>query len=102
LFSHDPGVVATATEYLQRVAPFYGFFGVGLTLYFSAQGANRVGWLVLPATLRMLLAGGLGWYAVVAWGLSLTSLFWIAAIAYLSFGGTAALATYAVRWGARR
>ncbi|HEX7927407.1 MAG TPA: MATE family efflux transporter [bacterium] len=102
LFSHDPAVVATATDYLRRVAPFYGFFGVGLTLYFSAQGANRVGWLILPGFARMVLAGGLGWYAVVALGMNLTTLFWITAAAYFTFGGSASLVTYVLRWGVKR
>jgi MATE family, multidrug efflux pump len=40
-FSADPHVVETATSYLRVVGPTYGFFGLGLALYFASQGAGR-------------------------------------------------------------
>src|SRR5438445_11285224 len=44
LFSTDPGMLATGAEYLRIVGPVYGFFGLGLALYFASQGAGRLLW----------------------------------------------------------
>jgi Na+-driven multidrug efflux pump len=43
-FSVDPRVVETGTAYLRFVGPAYGFFGLGLALYFASQGAGRLFW----------------------------------------------------------
>ncbi|MDE2574597.1 MAG: MATE family efflux transporter, partial [Rhodospirillales bacterium] len=40
LFGHDPAMLATGTAYLRAVGPTYGFFGLGLSLYFASQGAG--------------------------------------------------------------
>jgi putative MATE family efflux protein len=50
LFSTDPAVLATGTTYLRTVGPSYGFFGLGLALYFASQGAGRLLWPLLPAS----------------------------------------------------
>ena len=42
LFSDDPGMLATGAQYLRIVGPAYGFFGLGLALYFASQGAGRL------------------------------------------------------------
>src|SRR3982074_492505 len=45
LFSSDPAVLSTGETYLHIVGPTFGFFGLGLALYFAAQGAGH---LALP------------------------------------------------------
>ena len=35
MFGSDPAMLDAGTLYLRTVAPFYGFFGVGLVLYFA-------------------------------------------------------------------
>jgi putative MATE family efflux protein len=76
LFGHDPAMVATGTAYLHIVAPFYGFFGLGIALYFASQGAGRLGWPLIGGLVRMLVGIGGGWVA-----LRLTdSLFWLFAV----------------------
>src|SRR6266849_2577031 len=47
LFSDDPGMLATGAQYLRIVGPAYGFFGLGLALYFASQGAGRLLWPLL-------------------------------------------------------
>ncbi len=64
LFGHDPLMLATGTAYLHRVGPVYGFFGLGLSLYFASQGAGQLRWPLITATARMLIAGGGGWLAL--------------------------------------
>ena len=39
LFGDDPRMLETGTAYLRSVGPAYGFFGLGLSLYFASQGA---------------------------------------------------------------
>ncbi len=42
LFGNDPAMLATGSQYLRLVGPFYGFFGVGLALYFAAKAPDRL------------------------------------------------------------
>jgi putative MATE family efflux protein len=78
LFSADPLVVETGSTYLRIVGPFFGFFGLGLGLYFASQGAGRLFWPLTAGFLRMFVAIGAGWLALAATG----DLYWLfAAIA---------------------
>src|SRR3954470_17557187 len=43
LFTSDPGVSAAASSYLLWAGPAFAFFGMGVCLYFSSQGAAKVG-----------------------------------------------------------
>jgi Na+-driven multidrug efflux pump len=60
LFGEDSGMLAVGAQYLRLVGPFYGLFGVGLALYFAAQGAGQVGWPLVAGLLRVTvsLVGG--------------------------------------------
>jgi hypothetical protein len=58
LFGDDPRMLETGAAYLRSVGPTYGFFGLGLALYFASQGAGRLLWPLLAGLLRMLIAIG--------------------------------------------
>jgi putative MATE family efflux protein len=60
LFGEDSGMLAVGAHYLRLVGPFYGFFGIGLALYFAAQGAGQVGWPLVAGLLRVTVALGGG------------------------------------------
>ncbi len=47
LFDTDPRMLETGAAYLRMVGPAYGFFGLGLCLYFASQGAGRLLWPLL-------------------------------------------------------
>ena len=64
LFDHDPAMLATGAAYLRVAGPAYGFFGMGLTLYFASQGAGRLMWPLLAGLARMVVAIGGGWLAI--------------------------------------
>jgi len=96
LFGDDPIMIAVGTHYLHVVGPFYGFFGMGLALYFASQGAGKLGWPLLAAVLRMTIATGGGWLAVQAFGL--TGLFLALGIALAAFGLLTAIAVAAGVW----
>ncbi|HEX3862055.1 MAG TPA: MATE family efflux transporter [Stellaceae bacterium] len=64
LFSSEPAMLAAGTQYLRVVGPVYGFFGLGLSLYFASQGAGRLFWPLIAGLLRMIIAVGGGWLAL--------------------------------------
>jgi Na+-driven multidrug efflux pump len=85
IFSREAAVVGVGVEYLRHVAPFYGFFGLGMGLYFASQGAGHMAWPFSAGVARLgtVLVAGAGWHAV---GGTLASLFWIAAASQVLFG----------------
>jgi len=96
LFGDDATMTAVGAHYLHVVGPFYGFFGMGLALYFASQGAGRLGWPLLAAVLRMVIAAGGGWLAVQTSGL--TGLFLALGLALAEFGLLTAIAISAGVW----
>jgi putative MATE family efflux protein len=97
LFGHDPNMLATGTAYLRAVGPAYGFFGLGLSLYFASQGAGRLFWPLLAGMLRLLIAVGGGWLVLRATG-SLGWLFAALSAALLIYGGTMLAAVASGAW----
>jgi putative MATE family efflux protein len=97
IFSDDPAVLAAGSTYLHVVAPFYAFFGAGMALYFSSQGAGRMVLPVLAGTVRLVLvvAGGA---LVVAAAWPLAALFAVIAAGIVVFGSLIAAAVRAGRW----
>jgi putative MATE family efflux protein len=96
LFGHDPRMIATGSAYLRAVGPAYGFFGLGLALYFASQGAGRLLWPLLSGLLRLIIAIGGGWLALALTG-SLPWMFAALTIALIAYG---AMITAAVAMGA--
>jgi putative MATE family efflux protein len=86
LFDSDPAMIEAGTTYLRIVGPFYGFFGLGMALYFASQGAGALLWPLLAGLARMVIAvgggyvllhlvGDLTWvYAALAAGLAVLGL----------------------------
>ena len=68
LFGSDATMIEVGAHYLRIVGPFYGFFGTGLALYFASQGAGRLGWPLVGATARVVVATFGGWLALRLWG----------------------------------
>ena len=100
LFGGEPAMLAYGSMYLRIVGPFYGFFGAGLALYFASQGAGRLFWPVISATLRVLISAGVGWFAAAKLGNSI-GLFAALAAALVAFGTMNAVATFAGAWFGR-
>ena len=46
-------MLETGAAYLRIVGPAYGFFGLGLSLYFASQGAGRLLWPLLAGLVRL-------------------------------------------------
>lgn len=85
LFGADPAMLETGAAYLRVVGPTYGFFGLGLSLYFASQGAGRLLWPLLAGALRLVIAVAGGYAALVLTG-SLAWVFAALALALVAYG----------------
>jgi Na+-driven multidrug efflux pump len=97
LFSSDAQMLEAGTLYLRTVGPFYGFFGLGLVLYFASQGAGKLKWPVIGNLVRLAVAGLGGWLAL-RWTGGLVAVFAAQAVALLLYGLTNAAAIKAGAW----
>src|SRR5688572_10907245 len=64
LFDSDPQMLEAGATYLRTVVPFYGMFGLALSLYFASQGAGRLLWPLLGTVARLAIAALAGWLAL--------------------------------------
>jgi putative MATE family efflux protein len=91
LFDSDPAMLDAGARYLRSVGPIYGFFGLGLSLYFASQGAGRLLWPLAANVLRFAVAAFGGWLVLRATG-NLTYVFLMQAAALVLYGlGNAAV-----------
>ena len=97
LFGSNPAMMATGIAYLRFVGPTYGFFGLGLSLYFASQGAGRLAWPLLSGLVRMVIAVGGGW-AVLALTGSLTWVFAVLGLALVVYGSSLVTAIASGVW----
>jgi putative MATE family efflux protein len=102
LFSAEPEVIAAGAAYLRVVGPTYGFFGLGLALYFASQGAGRLLWPLLAGATRLTVAAAGGWVVLHWAGGGLGALFAVMAAALVLFGGILAGAIHLGAWNERR
>ncbi|EDP62987.1 MATE efflux family protein [alpha proteobacterium BAL199] len=97
LFSAEPAMIEAGSAYLRIVGPSYGFFGLGLALYFASQGAGRLLWPLCSGFLRLLVAMGGGWLALHLTG-SIDWLFAAVALGLVVYGATMAVAIRGGAW----
>jgi putative MATE family efflux protein len=97
LFDRDPAMIEAGTTYLRIVGPFYGFFGLGMALYFASQGAGALKWPLVGGVSRMVIAIG-GGYVLLRLGGGLVSVFAALGAGLAVFGLTIALAIRGGAW----
>jgi len=97
LFTSDPGVSAAAYSYFAWAGPAFGFFGLGVCLYFSSQGAAKVIGPVLASTVRLLMVGIGGWWLASS-GAPAWTLFALVGAAMVVFGLSTAASVRLTRW----
>jgi putative MATE family efflux protein len=97
LFTSDTQVIEAGSVYLRMVGPFYGFFGLGMSLYFASQGAGALKWPLLAGLLRMIVAVGGGWL-VLQWTGSLALVFLTLGVALAVFGIVIAVSVWRGVW----
>lgn len=100
-FTTDARVIEASSTYLHWAAPCYAFFGLGLCLYFAAQGSGRILGPVLAQSVRLvvIVAGGL-WLASV--GAPVWMLFALVGVAMIAYGLAMALAVHLSDWAPER
>ena len=97
LFTSDPGVTQAAHSYFHWSGPAFGFFGVGVCLYFSSQGAAKMLGPVLAGTIRLALVAIGGWW-LAASGAPAWTLFALVGMAMVIFGLSTILSVRLTRW----
>jgi Na+-driven multidrug efflux pump len=97
LFTSDPAVTAAAHSYFAWAGPAYVFFGMGVCLYFSSQGAAKVGGPVLASSARLAIVAVGGWWLSSA-GAPAWTLFALVGAAMVVFGLATAGAVLFTRW----
>lgn len=99
-FSRDAAVLAQARSYLRWAGPGFAFFGLGLTLYFAAQGAGNITAPVAASILRFgcVLAAG---HLVAASASGPWALFALVGAAMVLYGTVTALGVHWSAWRAQ-
>jgi putative MATE family efflux protein len=97
LFGNDPDMIEAGVSYLRVVGPFFGFFGMGFTLYFAAQGARTLFWPLASGVLRLLVAV-LGGWVILHMTASLNGFFAASALAMTFYGGVILVTTTPRVW----
>jgi Na+-driven multidrug efflux pump len=97
LFSAEPNMIETGSAYLRIVGPTYGFFGLGLSLYFASQGAGRLFWPLFCGLLRVFIAV-IGGSIALRWTGSLEGLFAALAVGLVVFGAALVVAIRSGVW----
>jgi putative MATE family efflux protein len=97
LFDTDPQMLAAGATYLRTVGPFYGMFGLALSLYFASQGAGRLLWPLLGTVARLAIAALAGWLAL-RWTGELSYVFLAQSLGLIASGLINALAVARGAW----
>ncbi len=97
LFSSDPLVLASASQYFLTVGPCYGFFALGLCLYFASQGAGKLGGPILAGTFRLVLVASGGVWLSHHNGTA-DQMFMVIAAGMVSYGVLTALTVWRTNW----
>jgi Na+-driven multidrug efflux pump len=97
LYSNNPLVLASASQYFWVVGPCYGFFALGLCLYFASQGAGKLWGPVMAGTFRLALVAAGGVWLSQNNGTA-DQMFTVIAIGMVCYGVLTALTVWKTNW----
>ena len=97
IFTNNDQVLNTASQYFQWVGPCYGFFALGLCLYFASQGAGKLIGPILAGTVRLVLVIAGGIWLTQNNG-SVTQMFGLIGLGMVSYGVLTAIAVWKTNW----
>lgn len=86
LFTADPAVIEAGASYFTIVGPAYAFFGMGMAMYFAAQGTGRMAWPLAAGVVRLAVIAAAGWVAAHLMDLGLAGTYGVIAVALVVFG----------------
>jgi putative MATE family efflux protein len=98
LFTDDQAVLCAAYQYLRWAGPCFGFFGLGLTLYFASQGSGKVLGPTLTSTVRLVFIAAIG-YWLTTWAVEPWPFFALVGAGMIVYGATTALSIRMTYWG---
>jgi Na+-driven multidrug efflux pump len=98
IFTSDPATLAVASDYFHWVGPAYGFFGAGMSLFFSSLAAGRVVGMLLAGASRLLVIV-LGGLVLVPLAAPLWMVFALITVAMVTYGSMAMLVMARAKWG---
>ncbi|MBM3572566.1 MAG: MATE family efflux transporter [Alphaproteobacteria bacterium] len=94
LFTADPEALAAGAAYLRRAGWAYGAVGLGMALYFAAQGSGRMTWPLIAGSTRLLILAGGGWLVATSMSATVEAVFLIVALGLLTFGAINLVGTF--------
>jgi putative MATE family efflux protein len=97
LFTKDATAIRVGSDYLRIVGPAFGFFGLGIGMYFALLGANLLFWPIVGAVLRSAIAISGGAVAAL-WLGSLHGMFIVLALALFVSGTIPLLSVRKRNW----
>jgi putative MATE family efflux protein len=97
LFTADAAAIAAGADYLRIVGPAFGFFGLGIGMYFALLGANKLLWPITGAVLRSTIAIAGGAFAALHLG-SMQAMFVVLALALFVSGTVPLLSLRKKNW----
>ncbi len=100
-FTTDKATFEVARDYIRIVGPFFGFQGLGLSLYFASQGAGTVTWPIIATIVRVIIAVAGGWALAFWFDLGVQGVFMAAAAAMTTFGVMIAISLKLGAWRGR-
>ena len=98
LFTADRAIAEFGAAYLRIVGGCYGFFGLGLALFFASQGAGRMLWPLVASGSRLVVVAAGGWLCVHALQAGASGFFAVVAASLAVYGLTIAAAIALGRW----
>lgn len=98
LFTADRAIADFGAAYLRIVGGCYGFFGLGLALFFASQGAGRMLWPLVASGSRLVVVAVGGWLCVHALQAGAGGFFAVVAASLAVYGLTIAAAIALGRW----
>lgn len=98
LFTDNQAVLAAAYQYFHWAGPCFGFFGLGLTLYFASQGSGKVLGPTLASSVRLIFIGAIGFW-LTTWASEPWSFFALVGAGMVVYGAATALSIRITRWG---
>ena len=101
LFTAQAQIADTGSAYLRIVGACYGFFGLGLALFFASQGAGRMSWPLAASTVRLTVVAVGGWLCVHVLAAPAEALYAVVALSLAALGLTLSAATHLSDWGGR-
>jgi len=99
LFSKDPQIIRIGSWYLQIVGPIYGFYGLGMALYFATQGVGRVALTVTANAVRLVVSAAFALIAVYVFDLGAIGFFAAVAIGFVMYAALTVCAVVRLKSG---